>query len=162
MIVIWSDQKNKTVYCREQKNDRPFKDWEEVQNLVLAWHTAYDYTNKKRYADRIAFGIIDTASAALLVKQVNVIVPYTALEIMINNITVLGAAFPADGSWIILASDKKGNIYRADLKPSLTGLNIVKDKISIKHKITLHLKKTYLLVLLRGGISILSKEVTCW
>lgn len=192
VIVIWSDQKNESVYCREHQNGRPVDDWSALQiieagnetaddhinmalsddgtlwtatknsldeigspqlvmrvrdpegnwknfpyldltydagpsrpvvittpdpALVLAGHTVYDYRNKKRYADRIAFGIIDTTSAEVLVKQVEVIVPDTSLKIMINNITGPKAAFPSDAPWIILASDSKGNVYEADLRP---------------------------------------------
>lgn len=196
VIVVWTDQKNQTVYCREHKNGRSLKHWEKIQivesgnetaddhlhltvssngtlwaatknsldkngypqlvmrvrdpegnwknfpylnlteengpsrpviittpdpQLVLSGHTVYDYTNKKRYADRIAFGIVDTSSAELLVSQADVIAPDTSLGIMINNITVPKAAFPVEGPWIILASDKKGNIYEADLKRFFDG-----------------------------------------
>lgn len=86
-------------------------------DVVLGGYTVYDRKNKKRYADRIRFGIIDTTSADILVKQTDVIVPDTSLQIMINNITGPKAAFPSGGPWIILASDRKGNIYEADLKP---------------------------------------------
>lgn len=192
VIVVWSDQKNESFYCREHKNGRSFKDWETTRtiesgnetaddhintavsvdgtlwiatknsldkvgypqlvmrvrspegnwrnfpylsltqdvgpsrpvvlttpdsNLLLEGHTACDYRHKMRYADRIAFGIVDTTSTELLVKQVEVIVPDTSLKIMINNITGPKTAFPSDGPWIILASDNKGNIYESDLRP---------------------------------------------
>ena len=192
VIVIWSDQKHESVYCREHLNGRPPEDWTDVQAieagnetaddhiniavsgdgtlwaatknsldkvgypqlvmrvrdprgnwknfpyldlthdtgpsrpvvittpdpaLLLEGHTVYDYRNKKRYADRITFGIIDTTSEEILVKRVDVIVPDTSLQIMINNITAPRAAFPSDGPWIILASDSRGNVYEADLRP---------------------------------------------
>ncbi|MGC4233997.1 MAG: hypothetical protein QM594_13550 [Niabella sp.] len=83
-------------------------------NLVLAGHTLYDY--KKKYADRIIFGIIDTTSSAILVKQAAVIIPDTSLKIKINNITGPKTTFPPNCPWIILASDSKGNIYEVDLR----------------------------------------------
>jgi hypothetical protein len=192
VIIVWSDQKNESVYCREHKNGRHFKNWEAVQiiesgnetaddhiniaisddgtlwaatknsldkvgypqlvmrvrdpegnwrnfpyldlthdtgpsrpvvittpdpALVLEGHTVYDHRNKNRYADKIVFGIIDTASSEKLVNLVDVIVPDTSLKIMINNVTGPKTAFPSDGPWIILASDSKGNIYETDLRP---------------------------------------------
>jgi len=151
VIVIWSDQKNESVYCREHKNGQPLDDWDAIQiveagnktaddhinlavsgdgtlwaatknsldkvgspqlvmrirnqegswrnfpyldlthdigpsrpvvittpnpALVLEGHTVYDHRNKKRYSDRIAFGIIDTTSAGILIKQTEVLQGY--------------------------------------------------------------------------------------
>lgn len=86
-------------------------------NLILSGYTIYDHTNKKRYRDRIAFGMIDTSSNDIMTRTVEVIVPDTSLQVMVNNITGPKSAFPKDGPWIILASDRKGNIYEADLRP---------------------------------------------
>ena len=92
-------------------------------DLILSGYTIYDHKNKNRYDDRIAFGVIDTASAEILVKRKEIIVPDPSLKIMINNITGPKLAFPSDGPWIILASDNKGNVYEADLRPFFGNVN---------------------------------------
>lgn len=86
-------------------------------NLILSGYTVYDHSNKNSFLDRIVFGTIDTSSADIMVKQVEVIVPDISLKVSVNNITGPKAAFPSDGPWIILVADKKGNIYEADLRP---------------------------------------------
>lgn len=86
-------------------------------DLVLGGYTVYDHKSKKRNTDRIRFGVIDTTSSEILKHQMDVIAPDASLQIMINNITGPKASFPAVGPWIILASDNKGNLYEADLRP---------------------------------------------
>lgn len=84
--------------------------------LILSGYTVYDHTNKGRHSTRITFGVIDTASSEILTRQKEIIIPDPSLNSMINNITVPKSAFPADGPWIILASDDKGYVYEADLR----------------------------------------------
>ncbi|MBX3242763.1 MAG: hypothetical protein KIT80_03425 [Chitinophagaceae bacterium] len=84
-------------------------------NVVLAGHTIYNKND--RNAGSIVFGMIDTTSKEILVKQTVVIIPDPSLKAMINDITVPKHAFPPDAPWLILASDKHGNVYEADLKP---------------------------------------------
>ena len=86
---------------------------------VLSGHTIYD--KRSPYADRIDFGRVDTLAPAVLVDQTTVIAPDTSVKVKVNNITGPKQMFPDDGSWIILASDEKGNVYESDLKPLFGG-----------------------------------------
>ncbi len=95
-------------------------------DLILSGYTVYDHKNKKRYDDRIVFGVIDTTSTEILVKRKEIIVPDPSLKIMINNITGPKHAFPSDGPWIILASDNKGDVFEADLRPFFGKVNYSK------------------------------------
>jgi hypothetical protein len=84
--------------------------------LILSGYTVYDHTNKSKHSTRITFGVIDTASSEILIRQKEIIIPDRPLNSMINNITGPKSAFPTDGPWIILASDDKGDVYEADLR----------------------------------------------
>ncbi|HEY0273431.1 MAG TPA: hypothetical protein VGC22_09620 [Chitinophaga sp.] len=83
--------------------------------LLLAGHTIYDKTGK--YKDRIEFGQVDTTASGILVHRHVGIALDPALQAKVNNCTVAKAPFPEKGPWIVLASDKKGRVYEADLHP---------------------------------------------
>ncbi|MEO8962138.1 MAG: hypothetical protein ABI325_09665 [Ginsengibacter sp.] len=83
--------------------------------LVLSGHTVYNKTN--RIAGSFVFGVVDTSSEKVLVKQAAVIIPNSSLKAMINDVTVPKRTFPSNAPWLILASDKYGNVYEADLRP---------------------------------------------
>lgn len=80
--------------------------------LMLAGHTVY-HKNGNGY---IEFGRLDTTQTGILVDKRIVIAPDPSLHAKVNNCTVSKAPFPADGPWIILASDEKGRVYEADLR----------------------------------------------
>lgn len=105
------------MLSKESGPSRPVVITTPYPDVILSGYTVYDHTHKKRYADRVVFGSIDTSSADVMVRQVAVIVPDTSLQVMVNNITGPKTVFPSQGPWIILASDNKGNIYEADLRP---------------------------------------------
>lgn len=85
-------------------------------HLLLAGNTIYDRTSRSSVGS-ISFGIIDTTSSDILLRRTNVIVPDTSLGLLVNDITTSKRPFPADGPWIILASDYRGNVYEANLRP---------------------------------------------
>lgn len=86
----------------------------EDSNIVFSGYTFYNF--KEKDDNRILFGIVDTTKTAILKDQKEVIHPLSSLKSNINNITKSKKAFPKYGPWIILASDKEGNVYEADLK----------------------------------------------
>jgi hypothetical protein len=84
--------------------------------LILSGHTVYNHTN--RYLGKIEFGMIDTANPEILKQVTTVITPDTARWAntnFINDITGPKAPFPQKAPWIVLASDKEGSVYEADL-----------------------------------------------
>lgn len=94
--------------------------------VILAGYTVYDRTFRRkyeeRYDDRIAFGVIDTTATDVLIRKKDVIAPDSSFQSIVNNITGPKISFPEDGPWIILASDHKGNIYEADLRLLIEGV----------------------------------------
>ncbi len=89
----------------------------EGSDLVLAGHTIYN--KKSPNQGRIVFGRIDTTQAGVLVKQTDVIAPETmewSSDNRINDITGPKKPFPQNAPWIILASDREGRVYEADLR----------------------------------------------
>jgi hypothetical protein len=82
--------------------------------LLLAGHTIYDKTDRNK--DRIEFGRIDTTAAGILAGRRVVIVPAVELHAKVNDVTVSKAPFPAEGPWIVLASDAEGRVYEVDLR----------------------------------------------
>ena len=84
---------------------------------LLAGHTIYDKTDRNH--DRIEFGRIDTTAAGILVNKRVVILPAAELHAKVNDCTVSKAPFPADGPWIVLASDAEGRVYEVDLRQLL-------------------------------------------
>ena len=85
--------------------------------LVLLGHTIYD--RRAPFAGTIVFGRIDLGAQDIVVDPVPVIAPAPGLKARINDITAPKAAFPADGPWIVLASDAEGRVYEADLRRSV-------------------------------------------
>ena len=88
--------------------------------VVLAGHTIYN--SKTPALGEIVFGIIDTTNKELLRNEITVIRPDTTgwgVGNRINDITVPKKPFQPDTPWIILASDREGNVYEADLKTML-------------------------------------------
>lgn len=81
---------------------------------ILAGHTIY---NKKEVnKGEIVFGVVDTTASEILIHQKTVISPKSEDGNRVNDITGPKHPFPADGPWIILASDNVGNVYEADLR----------------------------------------------
>lgn len=88
--------------------------------IVLAGHTIYN--TKTPALGEIVFGIIDTADTVLLRNETTVIRPDTTgweKGNRINDITVPKNPFQFNAPWIILASDREGNVYETDLKTML-------------------------------------------
>ncbi len=88
--------------------------------VVLAGHTIYNA--KTPALGEIVFGIVDTTKTELFRTEATVIRPDTTgwrKGNRINDITVPKKPFQFNTSWIILASDREGNIYEADLKTML-------------------------------------------
>lgn len=88
-------------------------------SLVLAGHTVYDSKN-----NLIVFGQIDTTRSEILVNPSPVIVPDISklpAQTRINDATGPKFSFPDDAPWIILASDREGNVYETNLKKLIFG-----------------------------------------
>ncbi len=89
----------------------------ENPDIVLAGHTVYNRRNP--YWGEIVFGRIDTLQTGILAGAKAVIVADTTGWIgvnRINDITGPRKPFPMDVPWIVLASDKDGRVYEADLR----------------------------------------------
>lgn len=82
------------------------------QRVVLG-HVVY--ARRKAGHDHIVAGLADPSSPAVLVASETVIAPDASLQARVNDPTVPKAPFPADGPWILLASDAEGRVYEADL-----------------------------------------------
>jgi hypothetical protein len=82
--------------------------------VFLAGHTVYDYTAPFRW--HIVFGRVDTRQPSLLVNPRVVIYPDSLYKSQINDITDSKRPLPAGAPWIVLTSDKAGNVYEADLR----------------------------------------------
>ena len=84
--------------------------------LLLSGHTLYNQANP--YLGEIVFGVADTTKSGILEHLIPVIVPDTTGWIgsnLINDVTGPKKPFPQNAPWIVLASDKNGSVYEADL-----------------------------------------------
>ncbi|MCC7497253.1 MAG: hypothetical protein IT160_06730 [Bryobacterales bacterium] len=84
------------------------------RKTVYYGHTIYNRSS--RIQDRIEFGRIDLASPQSLETPEVVILPSPALHSRVNDITRAKAPLPADGPWLVLASDGEGRVYESDLR----------------------------------------------
>ncbi len=86
-------------------------------DIVLAGHTVYN--RKNPYHGEIVFGRVDTLQTGILAGTRSVIVPdttgWTGVN-RINDVTGPRKPFPMNVPWIVLASDKDGRVYEADLR----------------------------------------------
>ena len=84
--------------------------------LILSGHTIYNHEN--RYLGGIEFGIVDTTKSCILEPLTTVIAMDTSSWVgsnLINDVTGPQKPFPQNAPWIVLASDKTGRVYEADL-----------------------------------------------
>lgn len=89
--------------------------------VVLSGYTVYNAKNPN--LGEIVFGQVDTTRVDLFKNETSVIVPDITgwgNTIRINDITCPKKPFPRDAPWIILASDKDGRVYEADLRKEMT------------------------------------------
>jgi len=85
-------------------------------DMILAGHTIYN--SQEPGLGEIVFGKIDTSSSEVLLNRTPVIKPDTTgwgNQNRINDPTGPKKPFPEIGPWIILASDREGQIFEADL-----------------------------------------------
>ncbi len=96
---------------------RPIVVATEDPGIVLTGHTVYN--RKNPYWGEIAFGRVDTLQTGLLADKKAVIVPdttgWTGID-RINDVTGPKKPFLMNVPWIVLASDKDGRVYEADLR----------------------------------------------
>ncbi len=107
-------------YCKLDKVKYPSRPVifavENNPSLILSGHTIYNHANS--YLGEIDFGVIDTLNPDILKQLSSVIIPDTTGwrgQNLINDVTGPKNPFPKEGPWIILASDKEGRVYEADL-----------------------------------------------
>lgn len=86
---------------------------------ILLGHIVYDRKDGRR--DRVVFGRVDLHRPEILIEPRVVIAPEAALDARVNDLTGPKAGFPADGPWIVLASDAEGRVYEADLRAEFGG-----------------------------------------
>jgi hypothetical protein len=106
---------------------RPVVFTTENPEIVLAGHTIYH--RKSHYLGEIVFGQVDTTSANMLVNETTIITPDTSVWVgdnRINDITGSRKPYPLNVPWIILASDKDGRVYEADLRKLTIGNKLTK------------------------------------
>ncbi len=99
-----------------QQPSRPIILSSNDDKIILAGHTIYN--SQKPALGEIVFGKIDTSSADVLLNITPVITPDTTgrgNQNRINDPTGPKKPFPENGPWIILASDREGHIFEADL-----------------------------------------------
>ncbi len=99
-----------------QQPSRPIIISSSDDKIILAGHTVYN--SQKPALAEIVFGKIDTSSADVLLNITPVIKPDTiglGNQNRINDPTGPKKPFPENGPWIILASDRDGHIFEADL-----------------------------------------------
>ena len=92
------------------------------EHSIFAGHTIYN--SKTAAHGKIVFGKIDTAKTEILVYPVPVIKPNAtdwSKSVRINDPTGPKRPYPKDLPWIILASDREGYIYEADLSKMKIG-----------------------------------------
>ena len=82
-------------------------------SLFFAGYTVHDNTAPFRW--HIVFSQVDLRLPALLVKPRTVISPDSVYKGLVNDVTAPKLPFPANAPWIVLASDKAGNVYEVDL-----------------------------------------------
>ncbi|MCZ2073750.1 MAG: hypothetical protein HUU41_06765 [Bryobacteraceae bacterium] len=83
--------------------------------MVLYGHTIYD--SELRTRDHIVFGRIGTAEdPPVFGSPMVAIAPAATLQSAVNDVTRPKLAFPEDAPWIVLASDRHGRVYEADLR----------------------------------------------
>ena len=100
-----------------QKPSRPIVITTEDPSVILAGHTIYN--TKYPYLGEIVFGRVDTTQAGLLKNVTTVIAPDNKSSVSVNRIndaTGPRKPFPLNIPWIVLASDKEGRVYEADLR----------------------------------------------
>jgi hypothetical protein len=89
---------------------------ENNNSLILSGHTIYNRSNP--YLGVIEFGKIDTTKKSILSEVTTVITPDTIDwegNNRINDVTGPKQPFPNNAPWIVLASDREGRVYEADL-----------------------------------------------
>jgi hypothetical protein len=110
----------------KKKPTRPVVFTTERNDLILSGYGDNYTKGGSPFHSEITFGVIDTTSAAVLVREQVVISPDAAYQdSYVQNITGPRHQYPADAPWIILASDRKGRVYEADLA-KIFGKKVVK------------------------------------
>jgi hypothetical protein len=85
--------------------------------LILCGHGDNYTRGGNPYHSEVTFGLIDTTKKEILQHSKVVIAPEPAYQdSFIQNVTGPRHAFPKNAPWIILASDRKGRVYEADLR----------------------------------------------
>ena len=86
---------------------------------VYYGHTIYDAADRTR--DRIVFGRADPGDPRTLESPRIVIAPAPGLRAVVNDATRAKLPFPTGAPWLILASDRQGRVYEADLRGHFKG-----------------------------------------
>ena len=86
--------------------------------LFFVGYTVHDNTAPFRW--HVVFSPVDLRLPALLVKPRTVIFPDSVYKGLVNDATASKQPFPKNAPWIVLASDKAGNVYEADLHKLIT------------------------------------------
>lgn len=81
---------------------------------LLLCQTNYDGTGAKR--DTISGGVILVEAPAAEPSMTLLIAPSPGLKARLNDATGPKHAYPAEGPWLVLASDAQGRVYEADLR----------------------------------------------
>lgn len=108
-----------SILKRTEGPSRPVVAVAPDQRTVFYGHTIYDHTDRTR--DRIVFGRIDLNSPQSLETPEIVIAPAADLKARVNDATRAKAPMPAAGVWLVLASDREGRVYEADLRTLQSG-----------------------------------------
>lgn len=99
-----------------RKPSRPIIVSTNHSKTILAGHTIYN--SEIPELGEIVFGTIDTTKAEVLTHTTPVISPNTTglgIRNLINDPTGPKKPYPKNVPWIILASDREGQVYEADL-----------------------------------------------
>ena len=108
----WKNQ----PYALRMTSDEPSRPVVVVSpdGALLSGNTVY--SKKNRTSDHMDFGIVDATSSVVIKDVVTIIAPDASLGAKVNDLTVSKQPLPADDAWIVLASDKEGRVYEADLR----------------------------------------------
>lgn len=99
-----------------KRPSRPIVVATEDNSYIFVGHGDNDRSVPYPYNSNITFGSVDTSSNGNLDKVKIVISPGRSCKYVVHNVTGPKHPFPANGPWIILASDGNGQVYETDLR----------------------------------------------
>jgi hypothetical protein len=106
-------------YCvlesRMKRPSRPIIIAAEDNSHVFVGHGDNDRSVPYPYNSNITFALVDTTLSPNWDNLQIVIEPDSSYKHVVHNVTGPKFPFPANGPWIILASDSEGRVYEADL-----------------------------------------------